>query len=198
MGDCGQEARRRRIRPRRGGSRTLRAARRRVQHNCRWEARWWWIRPSLRSHAHSGDLRGNELGLRRPWRSSSGHLNDVPPSMPRADLNPSEAEVAKQYPSHTAICICDGLEFCSPGMCDEGELVLKYQWFIGGKTPPDFVPLPEELRTGCPKVINLTAHGDLVEGNVLMGVPEMAWCNGTSGKGVARFAYNLYHVSFCK
>lgn len=31
-----------------------------------------------------------------------------------ADLNPNEAEVAKQYPAHTAICIRDGWEFCSP------------------------------------------------------------------------------------
>uniref|UniRef100_A0A0E0AFR8 Uncharacterized protein n=1 Tax=Oryza glumipatula TaxID=40148 RepID=A0A0E0AFR8_9ORYZ len=184
------------------------------------------------------------------------------------DLNPGEAEVAKQYPAHTAICIRDGWEFCSPELaadstfsflleqwknklpqdlivkkahvdhpfeedpchchfsftnqCDEGELVLKYQWFIGDKTPTDFVPLPEELSevywpkredvgrclkvectpilndaefppifavslpvspgTGCPKVINLTVHGDLVEGNVLRGVPEIAWCGGMPGK----------------
>lgn len=31
-----------------------------------------------------------------------------------ADLNSNEAEVAKQYPAHTAICIRDGWEFCSP------------------------------------------------------------------------------------
>jgi hypothetical protein len=31
-----------------------------------------------------------------------------------ADLDPNEAEVAKQYPAHTAICIRDGWEFCSP------------------------------------------------------------------------------------
>lgn len=31
-----------------------------------------------------------------------------------ADLNPSEAELVKQYPAHTAICIRDGWEFCSP------------------------------------------------------------------------------------
>ncbi|KAL5197898.1 hypothetical protein ABZP36_001410 [Zizania latifolia] len=187
------------------------------------------------------------------------------------DLNPSEAEVAKQYPAHTAICIRDGWEFCTPELaadstfsflfeqwknklpqdlivkkayvdhpfeedpchchfsftnqCNEGELVLKYQWFIGGKTPTDFVPVSEELSevywpkhedvgrclkvectpilndaeflpifavslpvspgTGCPKVINLTVSGDLVEGNVLKGVPEIAWCGGTPGKGVA-------------
>jgi hypothetical protein len=31
-----------------------------------------------------------------------------------ADLNPSEAEIAQQYPAHTAICIRGGWEFSSP------------------------------------------------------------------------------------
>ncbi|KAF8714070.1 hypothetical protein HU200_028066 [Digitaria exilis] len=187
------------------------------------------------------------------------------------DLNPNEAEVAKQYPAHTAICIRDGWEFCSPELAadstltflfeqwrnklpqdykvnkayvdhpfeedpchchfsftnlgSEGELVLKYQWFLGGETPTDFVPIPEALSevywpkqedvgrclkvectlilngaefppifavsslvspgTGCPKVINVTVRGEPVEGNILSGVPEIAWCGGTPGKGVA-------------
>lgn len=187
------------------------------------------------------------------------------------DLNPTEAEVVKQYPAHTAICIRDGWEFCSPelaadstfsflleqwknklpqdyivktayvdhpfeedpchchfsftNLSSEGKLVLKYQWFLGGKTPTGFVPIPEELSevywpksedvgrclkvectpvlndaefppvfavslpvclgTGYPKVINLTVNGELVEGNVLKGVPQIAWCGGTPGKGVA-------------
>ncbi|KAJ1287736.1 hypothetical protein BS78_02G033400 [Paspalum vaginatum] len=187
------------------------------------------------------------------------------------DLNPNEVEVVKQYPAHTAICIRDGWEFCSPELAadstfsflleqwknkvpqdymvnkayvdhpfeedpchchfsftnpdSENELVLKYQWFLGGKTPTNFVPIPEALSevywpkhedvgrclkvectpilngaefppifavslpvspgTGCPKVINLTVSGDLVEGNILNGVPEIAWCGGTPGKGVA-------------
>ncbi|XP_062189872.1 187-kDa microtubule-associated protein AIR9-like [Phragmites australis] len=187
------------------------------------------------------------------------------------DLDPNKAEVAKQYPAHTAICIRDGWEFCSPELAadstfsflleqwknklpqdylvkkayvdhpfeedpchchfsftnlgSEGELVLKYQWFLGGKTPTDFVPIPEALSevywpkredvgrclkvectpilndaefppifavslpvspgTGCPKVINLKVNGELVEGNILSGVPEIAWCGGIPGKGVA-------------
>jgi hypothetical protein len=48
--------------------------------------------------------------------------------------------------------------------------------------------------TGCPKVINLAVSGEAVEGNILSGVPEIAWCGGTPGKGVARFAYPIY---FC-
>uniref|UniRef100_A0A0E0JM92 Uncharacterized protein n=1 Tax=Oryza punctata TaxID=4537 RepID=A0A0E0JM92_ORYPU len=51
------------------------------------EARWRWIRPSLRSYVHGGDLRCDELGLRRPWRSSGGHLHDAPPLMPRASAS---------------------------------------------------------------------------------------------------------------
>jgi hypothetical protein len=50
--------------------------------------------------------------------------------------------------------------------------------------------------TGCPKVINLTVSGELVEGNVLKGVPEIAWCGGTPGKGVARFVY-LFTLQTC-
>ena len=51
--------------------------------------------------------------------------------------------------------------------------------------------------TGCPKVINLAVSGELVEGNILSGVPEIAWCGGTPGKGVARFVYPilLLHLS---
>ena len=49
--------------------------------------------------------------------------------------------------------------------------------------------------TGCPKVINLTVSGELVEGNILTGVPEIAWCGGTPGKGVARFVYPIYSLS---
>ncbi|KQK21044.1 187-kDa microtubule-associated protein AIR9 [Brachypodium distachyon] len=187
------------------------------------------------------------------------------------DLNPTESEVAKQYPAYTAICIRDGWEFCSPelaadstfsflldqwknklpqdcmvktayvdhpfeedpchchfnfiNLSSEDKLVLKYQWFLGGKTPTGFVPISEELSevywpkredvgrclkvectpvlndaefppifavslpvcpgTGCPKIINLIVDGELVEGNVLKGVPEIAWCGGRPGKGVA-------------
>jgi len=36
-----------------------------------------------------------------------------------------------------------------------------------------------------------------VEGNILSGVPEIAWCGGTPGKGVARFVYPIFllHLS---
>lgn len=40
--------------------------------------------------------------------------------------------------------------------------------------------------SGIPKVVNLEVHGSLVEGNVIRGYAEVAWCGGTPGKGVAR------------
>lgn len=46
-----------------------------------------------------------------------------------ADLNPNEAEVAKQYPAHTAICIRDGWEFCSPELAAGMVLVEKERLF---------------------------------------------------------------------
>lgn len=50
--------------------------------------------------------------------------------------------------------------------------------------------------TGYPKVINLTVNGELVEGNVLKGVPQIAWCGGTPGKGVARLVYLFTLLTF--
>lgn len=41
------------------------------------------------------------------------------------------------------------------------------------------------LGTGCPKVLDLTINGDLVEGNVIKCYANVAWCGGTPGKGVA-------------
>lgn len=39
-------------------------------------------------------------------------------------------------------------------------------------------------------------HGELVEGNVIKGVAEVAWCGGTPGKGVARLVSNHVHLEF--
>lgn len=58
-----------------------------VTGDCGREARRRWIRLPLRPHAHGGDLRGGELGLRWTWRSSSGHLYDAPQSMSLASAN---------------------------------------------------------------------------------------------------------------
>jgi hypothetical protein len=40
-------------------------------------------------------------------------------------------------------CHC---HFSFTNLSSEGNIVLKYQWFLGGKTPTDFVPIPEELN----------------------------------------------------
>lgn len=40
--------------------------------------------------------------------------------------------------------------------------------------------------TGYPKVLKIDVRGELVEGNIIRGYPEVAWCGGTPGKGVAR------------
>jgi hypothetical protein len=39
-------------------------------------------------------------------------------------------------------CHC---HFGFTNLSSEGNIVLKYQWFLGGKTPTDFVPIPEEF-----------------------------------------------------
>lgn len=41
--------------------------------------------------------------------------------------------------------------------------------------------------SGIPKVVSLEVCGELVEGNVIKGFAEVAWCGGTPGKGVARY-----------
>jgi hypothetical protein len=40
--------------------------------------------------------------------------------------------------------------------------------------------------SGIPKVVNLEVSGELVEGNIISGHADVAWCGGTPGKGVAR------------
>lgn len=52
--------------------------------------------------------------------------------------------------------------------------------------------------TGCPKVISLDVCGELVEGNIIKGYAEVAWCGGTPGKGVARWdlVFNFCRVYY--
>ncbi|KAH9288233.1 hypothetical protein KI387_032350, partial [Taxus chinensis] len=200
------------------------------------------------------------------------------------DLSIEEQKLAKRYPSHTALCIRDGWDFCGPeeasdstmqflvekwrdhlppgyllkkasvdppfeedacrchfvflkdhSVYDEAELVLKYQWFIGDKTPTNFeiiegavtevywpkheeidkflkvectpvlrgsayppifaVSSPIATGTGCPKVLNLKVEGELIEGNLIRGFAEVAWCGGTPGKGVASWLRRRWNSS---
>ncbi|KAH9747829.1 187-kDa microtubule-associated protein AIR9 [Citrus sinensis] len=52
--------------------------------------------------------------------------------------------------------------------------------------PPIFaISSPVSRGSGIPKVVNLEVRGELVEGNIIKGFAEVAWCGGTPGKGVA-------------
>ena len=59
---------------------------------------------------------------------------------------------------------------------------------------PQIIPFPIILLsfycqgTGCPKVLKIDIRGELIEGNTIRGYAEVAWCGGTPGKGVARYA----------
>ncbi|CAM8932942.1 unnamed protein product [Rhodiola kirilowii] len=44
---------------------------------------------------------------------------------------------------------------------------------------------PVSPGTGHPKVVSIDVHGELVEGNIITGHVNVAWCGGTPYKGVA-------------
>ncbi|KAF2317884.1 hypothetical protein GH714_041204 [Hevea brasiliensis] len=54
---------------------------------------------------------------------------------------------------------------------------------------------PVSRGSGIPKVVNLEVRGDLVEGNVIGGYAEVAWCGGTPGKGVASWLRRRWNGS---
>lgn len=54
---------------------------------------------------------------------------------------------------------------------------------------------PVSPGTGCPKVLHLTVTGELVEGNVIKGSAEVAWCGGTPGKGVSSWLRRRWNSS---
>ncbi|XP_050222045.1 187-kDa microtubule-associated protein AIR9 isoform X2 [Mercurialis annua] len=54
---------------------------------------------------------------------------------------------------------------------------------------------PVKRGSGIPKVVNLEVHGDLVEGNVIKGHAEVAWCGGTPGKGVSSWLRRKWNSS---
>ncbi|XP_072986679.1 187-kDa microtubule-associated protein AIR9 [Typha latifolia] len=135
-------------------------------------------------------------------------------------------------PFEEDVCLCH-FEFTY--LSSDSELVLKYQWFIGDRTPTNFVPIadavgkvywpkhedvgrclkvectpilrdaefpsifavssPVSPGTGYPKVVNLMVHGDLMEGNVVKGSAEVAWCGGTPGKCVASWLRRRWNSS---
>uniref|UniRef100_A0A2C9UKN9 AIR9-like A9 domain-containing protein n=1 Tax=Manihot esculenta TaxID=3983 RepID=A0A2C9UKN9_MANES len=54
---------------------------------------------------------------------------------------------------------------------------------------------PVSRGSGIPKVLNLEVRGELVEGNVIRGYAEVAWCGGTPGKGVASWLRRRWNSS---
>lgn len=54
---------------------------------------------------------------------------------------------------------------------------------------------PVSRGTGCPKVLHLDVRGELVEGNIIRGHAEVAWCGGTPGKGVASWLRRKWNSS---
>ncbi|KAF6166112.1 hypothetical protein GIB67_023822 [Kingdonia uniflora] len=134
-------------------------------------------------------------------------------------------EVSVDHPYEEDACHCHFNFSKDRTLSTDLELILNYQWFIGEKTPTNFLPIadavgetywpkredidkflkvectpilgealylsifavssPVSAGTGFPKVLNLSVNGELVEGNVIKGSAEVAWCGGTPGKCVA-------------
>ncbi|KAK9056003.1 hypothetical protein SSX86_027090 [Deinandra increscens subsp. villosa] len=54
---------------------------------------------------------------------------------------------------------------------------------------------PVSRGTGCPKVLKLDVRGELVEGNIITGYPEIAWCGGTPAKGISSWLRRRWNSS---
>ncbi|CAL0320193.1 unnamed protein product [Lupinus luteus] len=54
---------------------------------------------------------------------------------------------------------------------------------------------PVSPGSGIPKVVNLEVHGELVEGSIIKGCANIAWCGGTPGKGVASWLRRKWNSS---
>ncbi|XP_019185915.1 PREDICTED: 187-kDa microtubule-associated protein AIR9 isoform X3 [Ipomoea nil] len=132
-------------------------------------------------------------------------------------------------------CYCH-FNFSKDNTDDSGsEVVLKYQWYIGERTPSNFVAIPtatgefywpkhEDIGrilkvectpilgeteyptifaisspvsrgTGCPKVLRIEVRGDLVEGSIIKGYAEVAWCGGTPGRSVSNWLRKKWNSS---
>ncbi|PHT37497.1 hypothetical protein CQW23_21070 [Capsicum baccatum] len=115
------------------------------------------------------------------------------------------------------------------------DVNLKYQWFIGDRTPSNFLeihgatrelywPKHEDvgriLKVECtpklgeteyptifsisspvspgtvhPKVLKIEVCGDLLEGNIIRGHAEIAWCGGTPGKSISSWLRKRWNSS---
>ncbi|XP_047261960.1 187-kDa microtubule-associated protein AIR9 isoform X3 [Capsicum annuum] len=115
------------------------------------------------------------------------------------------------------------------------DVNLKYQWFIGDRTPSNFLEIHGAMRelywpkhedigrilkvectpklgeteyptifsisspvspgTGHPKVLKIEVCGDLLEGNIIRGHAEIAWCGGTPGKSISSWLRKRWNSS---
>lgn len=82
---------------------------------------------------------------------------------------------------------------------DDIDRILKVECaLILGETkyPSIFaISSPVSRGTGCPKVFSLDVHGELVEGNIIRGYTQVAWCGGTPGKGVSSWLRRRWNSS---
>ncbi|KVH88206.1 Leucine-rich repeat-containing protein [Cynara cardunculus var. scolymus] len=144
-------------------------------------------------------------------------------------------EASVDQPFEEDACCCHFLFTKDKIRNDESELVLNYQWFIGGTTLSNFTMIPDAIAevywpkhddvgkilkvectpvlgdsryppifaisspvfrgTGCPKVLKLDVRGELVEGNIITGYPEVAWCGGTPAKGISSWLRRRWNSS---
>ncbi|GAV67239.1 LRR_4 domain-containing protein [Cephalotus follicularis] len=144
-------------------------------------------------------------------------------------------EASVDQPFEEDACHCH-FTFVQDGtLSNDAQLVLKYQWFVGERTPSNFIAIPDATGevfwpkhedidkilkvectpilgeteypaifvisapvsrgSGIPKVVNLEVCGELVEGNIIKGYAEVAWCGGTPGKGVASWLRRRWNSS---
>lgn len=62
--------------------------------------------------------------------------------------------------------------------------------------PPIFaISSPVSPGTKCPKVLKIDVSGELIEGNVMRGRAEVAWCGGTPGRSVCSWLRRKWNSS---
>lgn len=68
---------------------------------------------------------------------------------------------------------------------------------LGETKYPSIFAISSQVSPGSkiPKVVNLEVRGELMEGNIIRGYAEVAWCGGTPGKGVASWLRRKWNSS---
>lgn len=129
------------------------------------------------------------------------------------------------HPFEEDACYCHFNFVKDESESTDSDIDLKYQWFIGERTPSNFIEIhgatrefywpkhedigrilkvectpklgeteyptifaissPVSPGTGHPKVLKIEVSGDLLEGNIIRGHAEIAWCGGTPGRSIS-------------